>query len=32
MAVTKVWIDEAEDEYTVCGVCEDSAPDVSDVD
>jgi ferredoxin len=31
MAITKVWIDETNDECTACGVCSDTAPEVFDL-
>ena len=31
MAITKVWLDETEDECTLCGACEAMAPDVFEV-
>lgn len=31
MAITKVWLDETENECTMCGACEAIAPDIFEV-
>ena len=31
MKITKVWLDESQDECTSCGMCESIAPDVFEV-
>tara|TARA_B110000483_G_scaffold136605_1_gene163348 strand:- start:4004 stop:4237 length:234 start_codon:yes stop_codon:yes gene_type:complete len=31
MAITRVWLDESENECTMCGACEAIAPDVFEV-